>query len=95
MRGWPASSRKDVQIGGRSRKTTAGATIMFAAHNQHYEFVRDGLTTPDAGGEMDNLMLFLVTQPGARHWWREWKTMFPEAFRDHTDGLIREGEAAD
>jgi hypothetical protein len=68
---------------------------MFAAHNQHYEFVRDGLTTPDAGGEMDNLMLFLVTQPGARHWWREWKTMFPEAFRDHTDGLIREGEAAD
>ena len=86
---------RDALSGADRQRFDCLMTIMFAGHNQHYEFVRDGLSTPDAGEEMNNLMRLLAAMPGARQWWREWGQVFPEGFRSYAEGLMREAEAAE
>jgi hypothetical protein len=92
---WDGSADRDALSEADRRRFDALVTLMVTGHNQHYEFVRDGLSTAGSGEQMELSMRFFLEQRGAKQWWREWSGIFPEQFRDHVNGLIREGQATE
>ncbi len=78
------------------RRRFAGVvSFQFQGRLQHYEFARDGTESTLQGEFFENQARWRVRQPGIAQRWGEWGFQYPQEFRDHVDGLIREGEAAE
>jgi hypothetical protein len=68
--------------------------MTFETLNTEFESIEDGLVGP-RGRERQQLIIPRIFQrPGVRSYWREWREVHTRGFRDHVEGLIREGEAA-
>jgi hypothetical protein len=61
---------------------------------QRFEFVEDGIASARARERLQLIIPRIFQQPGARSYWRDWRSVHSGDFRDYVDGLIREGEAA-
>ena len=64
------------------------------AQLQQFEFGCEGIALPLMAERLAAGLLWQVQQPGIVQWWREYGVLYPQKFRNHVDGLIREGEAA-
>ena len=69
-------------------------SLQFQTFRQQYQFERYGIGTSEEWQYIEAVMRWQVQQPGAQRWWQEWGGMYPEAFYEFTEGLIRRGEAA-
>ncbi len=68
--------------------------LLMSGMVQEYQFVQDGVVSPAVWEYRTRALRRMLQEPGLHRWWSEWGMDFPQEFRHHIDGLIREGEAA-
>jgi hypothetical protein len=61
---------------------------------QQFEFGRIGIDLPLTSERLAGGLRWQMQQLGAQQWWRDWSHSYPKEFREHVDGLIREGDDA-
>ena len=69
-------------------------TLWLQAPYQHFQFERDGISSPAQWVFHAQGLAYLFQSPGAQQWWHEFGGLYGQEFRDYVDNLIREGEAA-
>ena len=68
--------------------------MWFQVYRQQYQFQHDGIGSTDEWTYRQRGMRSGLQRAGMRQWWREREDLFPDAFREDIERLIREGEAA-
>ena len=91
---WDGISDRDSLSEADRRRFDPIMQLFFQPMRQQFHFEHDGVGSPSVWAGHALSLAWIIQQPGARQWLREWDSLFPHDLRDYLDGLIREGEAA-
>jgi hypothetical protein len=66
--------------------------MLLESSSQQFFFHRQGVLSAEAWELSEAGLVWMLTQPGVRQWWRDWKSVFPTEFREYLELKSRDQE---